>query len=235
MFNTQLLTVLSQVNNITNSVILRYPETVAVSEDQSMYLRFNTKALDADEFSEVPLNDSLADFLRIFKLFGNDRTVSFNNNVINVSDGAHNVKYITYDKELMTVFDKNSSQFERTKEVPTVAEFTLTIDDIKALKDASSIFKNLENVIIESKDGKLTLSLDNLNSFNAQSNTYSLSKECTELSKDFRIAMTIGNFAKIPVSEYTIQIKYNSERDKYRIFAINNTIDDFEMIISCAL
>lgn len=232
MFNSNLCAVLSQVNNITNSVILRYPETVAVSEDQGTLIKFNVSDIDPDEFQEIPLNDSLSDFLRLFKLFGDDRTVSFNGNVVNISDSNHAVKFITYDKELMLPFDKDSTQIERTKEVPTVAEFTLTVDDIKALKDASSIFKNLESVIIESKDGQLTLSLGNVNSFNAQSNEYAITKECTELSKDFRVSISMDKFSRIPASSYTVQIKYNSDRDKYRLYAVNDTLTDMEMVMS---
>lgn len=233
MFNANLLNVLAQANNVTNSVILRYPETVAMSEDRCLMMRFNTAELDAEEFPEVPLNDSLSDFLRIFKLFNPDeRTVIFDGNVISVSDKTHSVKYITYDKSLMTAFDLNSTQFERTKEVPTIAEFTLTPDDIKTIKDAYAIFRNLENVIFESKDGKFTISLGNTSSFNAQSNTYSVTKECTELSKDFKVSIGMDKFSRIPSSTYTIQIKYNSERDKYRIFAQNDIV---EMILSCAV
>lgn len=235
MFNSQLCSVLNQINGITNSVILKYPETVALAEDRSLMVRFNVASFDADEFQEVPLNDGLSDFLKIFKLFGDERKVTFNNNVINISDGTHAVDYITYDKALMSTFDVNATQFERTKQVPTIAEFSLTIDDIKALRDAGNIFKNLDNVIIEAKDGQLKLSLGNLNSFNAQFNTYSITKETTLLTKDFKIAMTRANFNKIPMSNYVIQIKYNSERDAYRIFATNSSIDDFELIMSCAL
>lgn len=232
MFNNTLCSLLSQVNNVTNSIILRYPETIAVSEDQGMLVRFNVSELDSDEFPEIPLNDSLSDFLRIFKLFGDERNITFNGNVVNIADTEHSVKYITYDKELLTPFDKDGKQFEVTKNVPTVAEFTLTVDDIKALKDASSIFKNLESVIIESKDGKLTLSLGNTSSFNAQSNEYAITKECTELTKDFKVSISMEKFSRIPVSSYTIQVKYNSDRDKYRLYAVNNNLSDIELIMS---
>ena len=235
MFNANLRSVLSQVNNITNSVILRYPETIAVSEDRSMMVRFNVSELDSDEFPEIPLNDTLGDFLRLFKLFGDERDISFSGNVVNVSDKEHSVKYITYNKDLMTPFDVDGKQFEVTKGVPTVAEFTLSTEDIKALKDAASIFKNLESVIIESKDGKLTLSLGNTNSFNAQSNTYTISKEYTELTKDFKVSLSMDKFSRLPMSSYTMQLKYNSDRDKYRLYAVNNSLTDMKLLVSCAV
>lgn len=88
MFNKNVTDVLSQVNAVTNSVILKYPQTVAVSESQDMMLLVDISALDGDSFPEIGLKDSLSDFLNLFKLFPEDRTVSVEGNTIDVSAGT---------------------------------------------------------------------------------------------------------------------------------------------------
>ncbi len=88
MFNKQLIDVLTQINGITNSVILKYPKTVTASEAQDMLVLLDISALDEDEFSDIGIMDNLSDMLGLFKLFPDDRDVSIDANTISVSSGS---------------------------------------------------------------------------------------------------------------------------------------------------
>ncbi len=59
MFNKNVTDVLTQLNGITNSVILKYPQTVAVSESQDMLVLVDISALDSEGFPEIGLKDNL--------------------------------------------------------------------------------------------------------------------------------------------------------------------------------
>ena len=232
MFNNNLVSSLSQLNNITNSVILRYPKTVAISESLDIMVCLDVSAIDPDQFEEIALNNSFSEFLNVFKLFPNDRTVTVSDNVLHVSGDGSNAVFITDDINLLEAFDKSPQQFERTQQVPSVATFEMTDEDMKKIKQASSVFKNLSEVLIASKDGDVSVSLTATNKFNARDNSFSLSKTGVNASKEFAIKLPVENFGKLPVSNYTVDIKYNEAKDSYRILMTNKTFEGLQILLS---
>lgn len=231
MFNKNVTDVLAQVNGVTNSVILKYPKTVAVSESQDMMLLVDISALDDTPFPEIGLKDSLSDFLNLFKLFPEDRTVEVDNNTIDVSAGGMSSSYIMDNIALMDAYNKSPEQFDKTEQVPSVATFDLTVDDIKNLKSATGVFKDLSEVIFVSQDGDMKVSLGATNKFNAKSNTFSVNKTANT-SKEFEIKIPVDNFKMLPVSDYTVEVKYNSQRDSYRIMMVNKSLEGFKVLMS---
>lgn len=231
MFNKNVTDVLSQVNGITNSVILKFPQTVAVSESQDVMVLVDIEALDGDSFTDIGLKDSLSDFLNLFKLFPDDRDVTIDGNSINVSSGNTNSSYIMDNIALMDAYDKDAVQFEKTESVPSVATFDINVDDIKSIKSATGVFKDLSEVLFTSQDGDINVSLGATNKFNAKSNKFSIQKD-GQTSKEFEIKIPVENFKMLPVSDYTIDVKYNSNRDSYRILMTNNSLEGFKVIMS---
>lgn len=231
MFNKEVIEVLSQINGMTNSVILKYPQTVAVTESQDMMVCFDISALDSDEFPEIGLKDSLGDLLSLFKLFPEDREISIEGNTINVSSGTLSSSYIMDNVALMDAYNKDPVQFEKTESAPSVATFDLSTDDIKSVKSATGVFKDLSEVIFTSQDGDMYVSLGATNKFNARSNTFSVQKSA-DTSKEFEIKIPVENFKVLPVSDYTIDVKYNSARDSYRILLDNKSLDGFKILMT---
>lgn len=231
MFNKNVLEVLQHVNAITNSVILKYPKTVALSEAQDVMVLFDVSQMDSDEFSPIPLKDSLSDVLNLFKLFPEERSVEIVDNAIHVNAGDVGSSFIMDNIALMDAYDKDPVQFDKTEAAPSVATFDLGVDDIKQLKSATGVFKDLSEVLFVSQDGDVRVSLGATNKFNAKSNTFSVLKSA-ETSKEFTIKIPVENFKMIPSSDYTIDVKYNSQRDSYRILLTNKTIDGFKILMS---
>lgn len=231
MFNKNVTDVLTQINGVTNSIILKHPKTVAVSESQDMMILLDIGSLDSDVFPDIALKDSLADFLNLFKLFGDDRDVSIDSNTINVSNETASSSYIMDNIALMDAYDKSADQFDKTSAVPSVATFDLTVNDIKNIKSATGVFKDLSEIIFSSKDGDMTVSLGATNKFNAKSNKYSVTKTANT-TKEFEIKIPVDNFKMLPLSEYTFDVKYNSARDSYRIILNNKTMAGFKVLMS---
>lgn len=231
MFNSNTLDVLQSINQITNSAILEFPVSVFVAETGDIQAYWDISKVDPDEFPSIGLMDSLSDFLQLFKLFPEDRSVSIEDNVISVKSGRSASTLITSNLVLMDAFKRDATQFERTEEVPSVAVFDLEVEDMKQIKSASSVFRDLTEVIITSQDGEIEVSLGATNRFGARSNTYSVVKDA-ETTKEFEIKIPVENFKVLPNSEYEVQIKYNSKRDSYRILMINKTLDGLKLMLS---
>lgn len=231
MFNKNVIDVLTQVNAVTNSVIIKFPLTVAVSESQDIMVLFDVQSLDNESFEPVGLKDNLGDFLSLFKLFPDDRTVTIDGNTINVSSGSTSSTYIMDNIALMDAYDKGPDQFFKTEQVPSVAVFDITPNDIKNLKSATGVFKDLSEIMFTSKDGDMLISLGATNKFNAKSNKFSVTKSA-KTTKEFEVKIPVDNFKMLPVSEYEVHVKYNSSRDSYRIMLLNKTLGGFKVIMS---
>lgn len=229
--NKNLTNTLLQLNTITNTVILKHPITVAASESKDIYVYLDVSELDSESFPDIGLNNNLNNYLNLFKLFDDSRTVSFNGDTVQISSGEITSSYITDNVALMEGYDISPEQFQKTEEVPTVCSIDLTVDDIKKLKSATGVFKDLSEIIIKCQDSEVSMSLGATNKFNARDNSYKIKKD-SKSSKDFEIKIPVENFKKIPESEYTFEVKYNEARDAYRILMKNKSLSGLKLIMS---
>ena len=229
--NKDLTNVLQQLNSITNTVILKYPITVAASEAKDIYVPLDVSQVDFNTFPDIGLNNNINNYLNLFKLFDDNRTVTYSKDTIEISSGEITSSYITDNVALMEAYDISPDQFQKTEEVPTVCGIDLTVDDIKKLKAATGVFKDLSEIIIKCQDSEVSMSLGATNKFNARDNSYKIVKDSTS-SKDFEIKIPVENFKKVPESDYTLEIKYNESRDAYRLFLKNKSLTGLKLILS---
>ena len=229
--NKELTNTLSQLNSITNTVILKYPITVAASEAKDIYVHLDASQLDFNTFPDLGLKNNLNNYLNLFKLFDDNRTVTYSKDTIELSSGEITSSYITDNVALMEAYDISPDQFQKTEEVPTVCGIDLTVDDIKKLKAATGVFKDLSEIIIKCQDSEVSMSLGATNKFNARDNSYKIKKNVSS-TKDFEIKIPVENFKKLPESEYTFEVKYNESRDAYRILMKNKALSGLKIIMS---
>ena len=229
--NKELTNTLSQLNSITNTVILKYPITVAASEAKDIYVHLDVSQLDFNTFPDIGLNNNLNNYLNLFKLFDDNRTVTYSKDTIEISSGEITSSYITDNVALMEAYDISLDQFQKTEEVPTVCSIDLTVDDIKKLKAATGVFKDLSEIIIKCQDSEVSMSLGATNKFNARDNSYKIKKNVSS-TKDFEIKIPVENFKKLPESEYTFEVKYNESRGAYRILMKNKALSGLKIIMS---
>ena len=187
--------------------------------------------MDFDTFPDIGLNNNLNNYLNLFKLFDDNRTVTYSKDTIEISSGEITSSYITDNVALMEAYDISPDQFQKTEEVPTVCSIDLTVDDIKKLKAATGVFKDLSEIIIKCQDSEVSMSLGATNKFNARDNSYKIKKNVSS-TKDFEIKIPVENFKKLPESEYTFEVKYNESRDAYRILMKNKALSGLKIIMS---
>lgn len=231
MINNNIITILKSVNTITNSAVLRYPITVLNSQASDIYIKVDMSILDEDSFEDIGIYN-LSEFLNIFGLYGNERNIKQENNIITVSDNTGSIStFVTDDIGIMQNFDKDPSVFNKTKVVDTVCTFELTKDNMKKLKTASNIYKNLNDFNIVSRDSDITLEITQNNSFGSNSNSHKqiLSGVTT---KEFNISLPIINFNMLPLATYEVQVKYNLSANAYRVLLVCKDIEGIEVIMS---
>ena len=222
MLNKNVTNILQTLNGITNSVVFNYPTTILNNVAGDIVVKLNMKALDSDEFSTFGVYN-MAEFLNVFKLF-ETYTATLTENILTITDTNSSVQYLTTNVNILENHNKNETIFASTESVATVATFTLSKDNIKNIKAASGIFKDLEDIVVTSQDGDIFITLGSVNNFNARSNSFTTKVEAST-SKEFAIKIPSTNFNSIPVSNYTLEVKYNESKDAYRVLLKSTEID----------
>jgi hypothetical protein len=223
MLNQNTINVLSAMNSITNSAILKYPTSILNNSAGDVVVSLNMETLDADEFPEIGIYN-LSEFISTFKLF-DEYECNITDNVINITSDDSAIQYLTTNTNVLENFNKKEDLFTSTENVTTVSSFTLTNDDMKRIKQASGVFKDLSDIIIESKDGDINVKLGSTNNFNAKSNSFSIKKSGINSAKEFVVKIPAENFNTLPASEYNFEVKYNEQRDAYRLLVKSAEID----------
>ncbi len=232
MLNKNTINVLQALNSITNSVILNYPTTILNNSAGDVIVKMNMKALDTDSIPEIGIYN-LSEFISTFKLFEDYKCV-INENIINISNESSTLQYLTTNTSVLENFNKKEDLFVSTENVATVSSFVLTKEDVKTIKSAASVFKELTDIIIQSKDGDIIVKLGTTNNFNAKSNSFSIKKtqvDGVSTQKEFIVKVPSDNFNSLPLSEYSLEVKYNEERDAYRLL-LNSTEIDIKVLMA---
>ena len=219
--------------NITDSIILKYPETVAVSDAQDIMMAIKIEG-KSSEFSPIALYQSFGRFLNVLKMFG-DNTISIQGNILTVkNDQGMTANIVVSNPALMSTFDKSTEQFDRTEQTNSVAEFILTADHLKKIRTASSLFGYADSVSFISKDSELKVKVGSEDSMNSSTSSDSLVLDMTTdvLTKEFKVSIPLENFNMLPVATYKVFIKYNSVKNKYRVLMKNQDTEGIRIILA---
>lgn len=215
MLNPETIVFLKMMGKVTDSMTLNYPITTGKTESSDIAYMFDLSKLDTDGFDSPIGIYKLSNFLNMFNLFKGDRDVKIDGNIIEVSDATTAAKYLTTSLEVMGPFEFKKEQFDKNDNFPTVLEMKLTADDLSKLRNASSVFEELDAVVITCNE-HTEISLTQIGSFKASSNAFRIKKDEVG-AKNFSVFAPIETLAKIPQADYNLVMKYNSDRDSYRI------------------
>lgn len=205
---------LSNITNITNKAILKYPITTLNSDAIDIVINIDAQALGCQEFQDTGIYD-LSKFVSMFNLFQNPEIKRTENSIEFNTPGSKSV-FTTADLEVMQLYNQKAEIIESLNNYPSVAEVELKQDVIKQLKQASNIFNELNVLVIEGQDSNTLVYLDSHNRFNSSNNSFT--KEfLNSSSKNFKLKISIDNFNKLPNTDYKLEIKYNESKDAYRI------------------
>jgi len=223
MLNKNVIHVLKSLNGITNTGILKYPTTILNNPSGDVVVKIGLDKLDTESFPDIGVYN-LSEFISTFGLF-DEYQCTINDNIISITSGTSAVQYVTTNISVLSNHDKPESIFTSTASFPSVCSAEITEDDMKKIKSAAGIFKELNEVIFVSKDGDLEIKLGNTNNFNAKSNSFSIAKNNIGCTKDFTVKVPAENFNALPLGSYKLEMKYNESKDVFRVMINSLDID----------
>lgn len=233
MLNRKTVEVLKSIAGISaeptcNKVVISYPFTYVVSPGGDIIVKYDIRATEIGEFENIAVYN-INNLLSVFSLFGDERSVAKNNNILTVSNGSSSSNFLLAEK--LVEFKDYGNIFDSVEAFPSVCEFVVDKDTLKSIRGASGVFKELTEYIIKTNDSGVNIALAAENSFNAQSNSYNVNF-LAKSDKEFSIKFPIANINILPVSDYAVKVKYNATRDKYRIILESTEIENFKILLS---
>lgn len=222
--------VLSQLTEINKICVIDYPITSFKSESGTVYAFFSTKDMGEDEFDTFGIFN-VQELLQVINL-DEDTSTTLDNNIINITGKNSSIKYTTTDLGILGDYTKiKPTVLQKTKAVDTVLEFELSSENFTQIKKASDVFKNLEDLIISNTGESITVEVGESNKKIKNSNSYKLKLNGTS-TKDNEVSINVKNLKMIPNGNYVVQVKYNKDKDAYRILMTSKDIDSLEFIIA---
>lgn len=231
MITKETLERISNCTNITNSITIKYPITMAVSDSRDMVMRIDLS--DMEEFDRpVSFFNRLSNFLCITKLY-DDFKINVHDNIITIQDAnsKSSTDFIESYAELMTDYNFDEEQFTKTENAVSIIEFELTANEVKKLKTAGSTLQNIEKLIIENQGEELKIKLKSSNIAARVDDCFTIVKDIPS-NKQFNISIPFSNFTKLSNQNYKFFVKYNSKNNSYRVLIHNLDNDKIKLLLS---
>lgn len=231
MITKETLERISNCTNITNSITIKYPITMAVSDSRDMVMRIDLS--DMEEFDRpVSFFNRLSNFLCITKLY-DDFKINAHDNIITIQDAnsKSSTDFIESYAELMTDYNFDEEQFTKTENAVSIQEFELTANEVKKLKTAGGTLQNIEKLIIENQGEELKIKLKSSNIAARVDDCFTIVKDIPS-TKQFNISIPFSNFTKLSNQNYKFFVKYNSKNNSYRVLIHNLDNDKIKLLLS---
>ena len=231
MITKETLERISNCTNITNSITIKYPITMAVSDSRDLVMRIDLS--DMEEFDRpVSFFNRLSNFLCITKLY-DDFKINVHDNIITIQDAnsKSSTDFIESYAELMTDYNFDEEQFTKTENAVSIQEFELTANEVKKLKTAGGTLQNIEKLIIENQGEELKIKLKSSNIAARVDDCFTIVKDIPS-TKQFNISIPFSNFTKLSNQNYKFFVKYNSKNNSYRVLIHNLDNDKIKLLLS---
>jgi len=216
MLNKKTQQVLKSLLGVNNSMIVSKDMTV-VDEFKTLLGKVNLGLLE-DDIKEFGLYDA-GGFLNAVSLL-DDPTIELEENLLKIKDQNTSIEYVITDLSALEDCVVDPEIIETTQNASSVLDFELTQEVLDKIKKASSVFKTSDALYIISSGGKTTLKVATKESFVSSRNSFSISIDASS-EKDFELPIPLENIMKIPSVGYTVSLKYNQDRDAYRVVLSN--------------
>lgn len=229
MLSERTCALLNMLSGVGDTCILRYPTTIINDECKSVVARLDLTELESD-FEPIGLNGKISKLISIISMFS-DPEIARVDNILHITDAGHKIdtEFVTDSVSLLANTEFKNEVFDRIVNSLSVAEFTLTKDDIACLKKAHSVYNDLSDIIIDGDEG-IKLSLGAVGKYSKSENKFSITKDIEPI-KQFKCAIAFESLQRVPQVDYNISIKF-SERTATHALVLSNDDLKVQIILS---
>lgn len=207
MLNKQSIAAVSQLRDISDSIVFTYPITGIQSFAGTMFAFLDVKKLGSEEFEEFGIM-KFKELVDLINIAGSDATVELKDKVINISSDKISCRYITSDVDtLEQTFKAKTTMIKKTEEAAAALQFSISSAELSQIKKAANLLK-VNDLIIADKGNDIFIRTEN--SAQRSSNGFSVKVQNPNISmSDSNIMLSITNFLKLPDGDYDVKVCSN--------------------------
>lgn len=215
MLNKESLSILNNITNITNSVMIKYPITTIANGSSDLFMNIDFSKV-SEKFEDYGIYE-LSSFLNALGALESP-TVIMKDKVIVASDNNSNIQFLTSSAESLQKYTTNPENITSTCSALSVVEVPVNVDLMNKIRKGANVFKTLKDLFIVKEGDKLYLKTGNKETFNSRNNSYSINLEPSlNTGDDFEIVIPIESFLSLPSIDFTLKVKYNPKTNMRRI------------------
>ena len=218
MFSKDYLNALSKVNGFSDKVILKYPKTILNSASNDVCVLINADTLGCEAFEDTGIYE-LSKFINMLGIFENAE-VRRDGNLLKIHSLTESAAFTLCDLDLLASHNLQPEIISNLDKFPSVAEFELKSADLQTIKKASSILSELNALEIKGTNNNTEVALSFHNRFNSSQNEFKKDYLGTATS-EFSLKLGIENIQKLPVTDYEVKVKFNADKNAYRVIFVN--------------
>jgi len=216
MLNKNTLEILKSITQITNSGIITYPVTTITNAKRDIFANIDFQKNEDSSWEEFGIFD-LTSFLNAIDIL-EDPTIEQDGIYIKAHDKNSSIEFVTSLPDILEDFTIDPRVIETTVAAPSVVEVPIDTNLFTKIKKGSSVFKNLKDLFIIKEGDSIYMKTGNKESYTHSQNSYKISLEPTLITgKDFELVIPIENFLSLPLMDFDMKVKYNKEKDEYRL------------------
>lgn len=212
--------VLKSLIPINNTMIVSSEMT---GTDEFKSILFKADLGQLEEIEEFGIYD-VTSFLSALDLLEEPEIV-LDGNLITAKDSNSSLQFVTSDVSSLEDVHIKPSNINTTLDIESILEFTFNSDALNKIKKSANVFKTFDTVYVVKEGSTVQMKLGAMESYNKSNNSFTLNVDATlETSKDFHIAVPLETLMKVPAMDYNFMVKYNEERDTYRVVLENQLL-----------
>lgn len=226
MFSKEFLNALKNINGYGDKVLLKYPVTVFNSAAKDVVATINAQSLGCEQFEDTGIYE-LSKFISMLSVIENAEVKRIGKKLV-IQATTESASFNLCDLDLLEQYNLPVEVISNLDKFPSVSEFDLSANDLQTIKKAASILNELNALQIKGFNNNTEVSLSFHNRYISNANSFEKDYLGTA-NKEFQIKLAMENIQKLPVTDYSVKVKYNEEKDAYRVLFIAS---NFTILIS---
>lgn len=207
MLNRQSMSVVSQLRDVSDSIVFTYPITGIRSSSGSIFAFLDVKKLGSEEFEEFGIL-KFKELVDLINVAGTDAEISLDNKVINIKSDKIKCRYITTSIDTLDkTFKAPIAQIEKTNNAEAAMTFTINSNELSQIKKVSALL-GIKDLVISCDDNNIFVRTENYSQKN--SNDFNIKMEdCSVNIPNTTVILGMDNFKKLPDGNYTVKVCTN--------------------------
>lgn len=222
MLNKQQQQVIKSLLPINNSFVVNYPSMTIIDEYKTLIGKINMGII-GDEIPEFGIFDGARFIAALDLLEGENSSIELEDNLIIAKDDNSNIKVLTSHPSSLEDAVAEESIITSTEKIDSVLEFDVTIDTLNKIKKASGVFKVMNTLFLTKRGDKIAMKIGSKENFNMSQDSYAITvSPILDTAIDFELPLPLENIMKLPTADYTLKVKFNAEKQTYRVILSNS-------------